>query len=149
MPIRAVRGARSRRRSASRSAAGSTSSTTGTATRRRKTPGRSSAALPAGAKVWQASAMKTKFMLLSLLLVGAIAGPAMPVPLPGVPGSWVTERPYAPRTIYGYISSERTLALDAADNPHVAYGGDRLYYAHRDAGGWHTEVADVRPGVAN
>jgi hypothetical protein len=38
---------------------------------------------------------------------------------------------------------DNSLALDAAGNPHVAYGGDHLYYAHHDGTGWHIETVDA------
>src|SRR5687767_1458283 len=87
--------------------------------------------------------------LLSALALAALCGEASPIALPGVPGSWVTERALAPRTIYGSFSAEHSLRLDAAGAPHVVYGGDRLFYAFRDGGGWHPEVADARPGVGD
>jgi hypothetical protein len=36
----------------------------------------------------------------------------------------------------------RSLALDAAGHPHVAYGGDRLYYRWYDGTEWHEETVD-------
>ena len=46
----------------------------------------------------------------------------------------------------------RSLAVDNAlpgigGYPHVAYGGDHLYYAWYDGAKWHYEVADSSPGV--
>lgn len=38
--------------------------------------------------------------------------------------------------------TERTLRLDAAGRPHLAYGGDHLYYAYHDGTGWRYETAD-------
>ncbi len=43
--------------------------------------------------------------------------------------------------------SGRSLRLDTLGRPHVAYGGDKLYYASRDDTGWHTETVDDGPGV--
>ncbi len=39
-------------------------------------------------------------------------------------------------------STDRYLRLDSLGNPHLAYGRDHLYYAWRDAAGWHDETAD-------
>jgi hypothetical protein len=39
--------------------------------------------------------------------------------------------------------TDRSLRLDAAGNPHVVYGEDRLYYAWSDGTIWHHEVADM------
>jgi hypothetical protein len=36
----------------------------------------------------------------------------------------------------------RSLALDAAGRPHIAYGQDHLYYARHDGSTWHVEVVD-------
>jgi hypothetical protein len=43
----------------------------------------------------------------------------------------------------------RSLVLDAAGHPHLAFGGDSIYYAWHDGTAWHTEVVDdtyVGPG---
>ncbi len=39
--------------------------------------------------------------------------------------------------------TDRGLRLDAAGNPHVAYGGDHLYYARYDGIAWRYETADA------
>ncbi len=44
-------------------------------------------------------------------------------------------------------SSDRALRLDAAGHPHIAYGGDHLYYAWHDGTAWRTETADPAAGV--
>jgi len=41
----------------------------------------------------------------------------------------------------------RSLALDDSGHPHVAYGGDHLYYAWHDGTAWHYELADGSAGV--
>ncbi len=38
--------------------------------------------------------------------------------------------------------TQGSIALDSAGNPHVAYGGVKLYHAWRDETGWQVEVAD-------
>lgn len=44
--------------------------------------------------------------------------------------------------------SNRSAVLDSNDLPHVAYGGDHLYYGYLDVGGeWHSEVVDASPRV--
>jgi hypothetical protein len=44
--------------------------------------------------------------------------------------------------------SNRSAVLDSNDLPHVAYGGDHLYYGYLDVGGeWHSEVVDDSPRV--
>jgi hypothetical protein len=44
-------------------------------------------------------------------------------------------------------SSDRALRLDAAGHPHIAYGGDHLYYAWHNGTTWHVETADPAAGV--
>ncbi len=41
----------------------------------------------------------------------------------------------------------RSLALDAAGYPHIAYGEDSLYYAHYDGVSWQVETVDSAPRV--
>jgi hypothetical protein len=38
--------------------------------------------------------------------------------------------------------TQGSIAIDSAGNPHVAYGGVKLYHAWRDETGWQVEVAD-------
>jgi hypothetical protein len=35
-----------------------------------------------------------------------------------------------------------SFALDSSDRPHIAYGGDHLYYAYFDGTQWQYEVVD-------
>src|SRR4030042_521402 len=58
------------------------------------------------------------------------AGPDL-APPPG----WVIERPDAPH-LYRAMGP-RSLALDAAGHPHIAYGANFLYYAWHDGTTWH------------
>ncbi len=77
--------------------------------------------------------------------------------LPGIPGAavafdvagWKIECIDCPKSFGGM--TDRHLRLDAAGNPHVAYGGDNLYYARYDAGAraWVFETADPAPGVGS
>lgn len=39
------------------------------------------------------------------------------------------------------------LALDADGHPHLAYGGDHLYYAYHDGANWHRETVDPALGA--
>ncbi len=43
--------------------------------------------------------------------------------------------------------SSRSLRLDSNKRPHIAYGGDYLYYASYDGSAWQVEVGDSAPGV--
>ena len=43
--------------------------------------------------------------------------------------------------------TDRSLAIDSAGQPHLAYGLDYLYYAWYDGAAWHHETLDPAPGV--
>ena len=43
--------------------------------------------------------------------------------------------------------TDRSLRLDGDDRPHIAYGGDNLYYASYEDGAWQVETADPSPQV--
>lgn len=43
----------------------------------------------------------------------------------------------------------RSLRMDSASRPHVAYGGDRLYYACYDGASWQIETVDDTPDVGD
>jgi hypothetical protein len=43
--------------------------------------------------------------------------------------------------------TDRNLRLDAAGNPHIAYGEDHLYYAWHDGIAWNYETVDTSPDV--
>ncbi|MDH7486327.1 MAG: carboxypeptidase regulatory-like domain-containing protein, partial [Anaerolineae bacterium] len=43
--------------------------------------------------------------------------------------------------------TNRSLRLDTSGHPHIAYGGDHLYYAWHDGAAWHLETVDPSPGV--
>lgn len=53
---------------------------------------------------------------------------------------WQYDRPHDPPLFTDLTS--RYLRFDSNNNPHVAFGGDHLYYAYRDGSGWHTEIVD-------
>ncbi|HSJ53907.1 MAG TPA: hypothetical protein VLC52_09185 [Anaerolineae bacterium] len=77
-------------------------------------------------------------LLLALLL-------ALLAPWPAHADTWVTE--CADCQQYFQPMPDRGLRLDAAGHPHVAYGGDHLYYAWHDGTSWHYETVDGSPGV--
>jgi len=58
---------------------------------------------------------------------------------------WVIECVDCPR--YFDNLTDRSLRLDAAGHPRVAYGEDHLYYAWHDGSQWHSQVVDADPGV--
>ena len=98
--------------------------------------------------------------LLVLLLAGSptLAGetPAAPPPAPAArpappPGEdcaapvgyapWITTSVDLSKSFLDM--RDNSLALDAAGRPHVAYGGDHLYYAYHDGTAWHVETVDA------
>ncbi|MBF8277484.1 MAG: exported protein of unknown function [Candidatus Brocadiaceae bacterium] len=59
--------------------------------------------------------------------------------------TWAIEAVDAPR-YFDWLSS-RAIAVDAGNHPHIAYGGEHLYYAYHDGAAWHYETADTSPDV--
>jgi len=43
--------------------------------------------------------------------------------------------------------TDRSLRLDTAGHPHIAYGEDHLYYAWHNGASWHYETVDDSSGV--
>jgi hypothetical protein len=60
---------------------------------------------------------------------------------------WVIECVDCPKSFSGM--TDRSLRLDGAGRPHIAYGGDHLYYAWHDGVEWHYETVDGGPGVGS
>ncbi len=85
-----------------------------------------------------------KRLLGLLLLIGALAAAALPpagaTDAPAQPGQWQITCADCPRWFEEV--TEHTLRLDAAGRPHLAYGGDHLYYAYHDGIRWRYETAD-------
>jgi hypothetical protein len=57
-------------------------------------------------------------------------------------GEWVIEAVDLREVKHFSLGSDRGLRVDTAGNPHIAYGGTRLYYAWHDGVDWQYEVAD-------
>ena len=74
-------------------------------------------------------------------------GAVQPGPAAAHPSAmtWHIERVDAPKWFYDM--TDRSLRLDAAGHPHIAYGADHLYYAWHDGTTWHLETADASWGV--
>ncbi len=64
-----------------------------------------------------------------------------------VSAQWTVESVDAPKNFHNLYS--RSLALDANDHPHIAYGGDHLYYAVYDGIGWNYETVDLSTDVGS
>ena len=79
-------------------------------------------------------------LLLGLLLVVMVSAAD-----PAEQEQWVIECADCPKQFGGMDS--RSLRLDADGHPHIAYGGDHLYYAWYDGTSWHYETADESSGV--
>lgn len=84
-----------------------------------------------------------------LALVGILNGQILAgiaaVPSPDPTITWEIETVDGPRHFTRL--RDRTLRIDTAGQPHLAFGGDALYYAHAEAAGWRIEVVDDSPGV--
>ncbi len=61
--------------------------------------------------------------------------------------AWKIEAVDAPK--YFSNSSSRAIAIDAHNYPHIAYGGDHLYYAYFHGSKWIYETVDASPGVGS
>ena len=93
------------------------------------------------------------FLILILRLAisaGSAAAAAAPVASPGPVGQaesaiWHSECVDCPKSVFEI--GDRSLALDSAGFPHVAYAGDALYYARFDGMAWHVETIDSAPGI--
>ncbi len=82
-------------------------------------------------------------LLALLLLCGSVMATASAAPayhsLTPTNSAWQTEAvDNSPVTDLG----SRGLALDSADRPHIAYGGDHLYYAWNDGTSWYLTTVD-------
>ncbi|HHH40664.1 MAG TPA: carboxypeptidase regulatory-like domain-containing protein, partial [Chloroflexi bacterium] len=60
---------------------------------------------------------------------------------------WTVQTVDAPK--YFADMTDRSLALDGNVHPHIAYGGDHLYYAYYDGSTWHREMVDASAGVGS
>jgi hypothetical protein len=68
--------------------------------------------------------------------------PDSPAPITTSPEeiSWQIECVDCPKQFVN--TGNRRLALDSLGRPHIAYGGDHLYYSWYDGTSWHTETVD-------
>ena len=80
----------------------------------------------------------SRFFLVSVSFLLAVGLPFLI--LQGQDDRWVVE--VADATMSYCSQSDRGLALDSNDHPHIAYGGDFLYYAYHDGAVWHHETVD-------
>jgi len=80
-------------------------------------------------------------LVLAFLLTTLLALQSTPVRADG----WVIECVDCPKN-FEYMT-DRSLRLDTEGHPHIAYGGDHLYYAWHDGVSWHLETVDDSPGV--
>ncbi len=80
--------------------------------------------------------------ILTALILATMLLPPAPA---SADGGWHTECVDCPK--YVAEMSDRSLRLDGDGHPHIAYGGDHLYYAWHDGTGWHYETVDKAPGV--
>ena len=84
-------------------------------------------------------------VLVALALLAVLAAPCQPAQTaPGASG-WTLACVDCPRDFRQ--PQARSLRLDATGHPHIAYGGDHLYYASYDGAAWQVEVADSQEMV--
>jgi hypothetical protein len=81
------------------------------------------------------------FAVLSLIGLVLLA----PWVTPAYADRWVTQCVDCPK--YFVPMNDRGLRLDAGGHPHIAYGGDHLYYAWHDGTNWHYETVDSSSNV--
>jgi len=86
---------------------------------------------------------KSVLLVLMGMLVGASpAQPAPPPPSLPAPLHWTRRPLYAP---HDFLPTTAALKVDSHDQPHLAYGGEQLYYATSAEAGWKVEVVDPAP----
>lgn len=89
-------------------------------------------------------------LMLAVVLAGAVMSQRAPrvaaEPLPPAP-AWQLTCVDCPKR-FGELT-DRGLRLDAAGHPHIAYGGDHLYYATHDGSIWRYETVDGSSGVGS
>ena len=97
---------------------------------------------------WRILAIGAIVLFQSLQGVGLAAGvaqlatKALPSPEPGIAPGWLAFHPDAPLTFRNMSQHSLRLSPVSPYYPQIAYGGDHLYYAYQDAGGWHTQTVD-------
>src|SRR5574337_156486 len=52
-----------------------------------------------------------------------------------------------PKSFYSFCP--RAIAIDKGNRPHIAYGGDHLYYAYYNGKKWIYKTLDFSPGVGS
>ena len=80
------------------------------------------------------------FILIIPLVLILFCSPIASWADPARPDSWAIQCVDCPK--FFDSMTDHSLRLDDAGYPHIAYGGGHLYYAWRDASGWHYETAD-------
>ena len=86
-------------------------------------------------------------LLLWTMQGGGLAPQALPPAERGIAAGWLAVHADAPLTFANMAAHNLRLSPIAPNYPQVVYGGDHLYYAYKDAGGWHTETVDSEWGV--
>jgi len=92
----------------------------------------------------QRTGTRPTWMLFSLALALLLSLLA-PWAAPAHADRWVTECVDCPK--YFADMTDHNLRLDTDGHPHIAYGGDHLYYAWHEGTSWHYETVDDSPGV--
>ena len=87
------------------------------------------------------------FLCLMIMFVSGASRAALAQISPTNSFTWDIQRVDAPKLFSNM--TDRSLRLDANGNPHIAYGGDYLYYAWHDGTQWHIETVDTSEGVGS
>lgn len=90
-------------------------------------------------------------MLALVILLGLTSGTArgnssadLPAPEASV---WDSSRIDAPQ--FFRWMKDRSMRLDSSGRPHIAFGGDHLYYAYHDGSNWVIQMIDSSDGVGH
>ena len=100
-------------------------------------------------------------LLPAMLVLSLLSSASLPLPLSSPALAAPAESPslatsadllvFTPYTIHQpkwfHWMSSRSLSMDSTGNPHIAYGGDHLYYASYSGGAWQVETVDSAFGV--
>ncbi|HEX2980638.1 MAG TPA: hypothetical protein VHO48_10285, partial [Anaerolineaceae bacterium] len=93
--------------------------------------------------------MKFKALVILSIFCFVLLGPQAAAAAPHAPDalSWTSQCVDCSKTFTEMTS--RSLALDSAGHPHIAFGADHLYYAYHDGSTWHVSTVDSHNTVGN
>src|SRR4030042_2109936 len=86
-------------------------------------------------------------ILLCLVLLASASGSATELAEQSGVNNFTWTRTSADDPMLFSYMGDRSLRLDTNNPPHIAFGGDHLYYAHHDGSNWFFEKVDPSDGV--